>query len=154
MQLLRFFLFLFLFLFLGQFFPDLNENYIKNVGLHAYRLGLVLNRSWTSLRTVVFSGLSQKNWEDRDHWSTWTGYSLVWFSVPFQFYEPDLEALLDTAKSISIFIFLYNQRPSYTNPGSWLYYQSAFPAVFTQVGHLMPRDTYTMTNTAKVCRCL
>ena len=65
----------------------------ENVGLQAYRLGLVLNRSWTGLRIAVFSGLSQKNWEDRDHWSAWTGYSPVRFSVPFRSYEPDLEAL-------------------------------------------------------------
>ena len=51
-------------------------------------------RSWTSLRTAVFSGLSQKNWEDRDRWSAWTGYSPIWFSVPFWSYEPDLEALV------------------------------------------------------------
>ena len=65
----------------------------ENVGLQAYRLGLVLNRSWTGLRTVVFSSLSQKNWEDRDCWSAWTSYSPVRFLVPFRSYEPDLEAL-------------------------------------------------------------
>ena len=74
----------------------------ENVGLQAYRLGSVLNRSWTGLRTAVFSGLSQKNWEDRDCWSTWTGYSPVWFSVPFQSYKPDLEALLTILSILSI----------------------------------------------------
>ena len=89
-------LFLVFLLFLSQFLPDLNEilsKFRENVGLQAYRLGSVLNRSWTGLRTAVFFGLSQKNWEDRDRWSAWTGYSLVRFSVPFRSYEPDLETL-------------------------------------------------------------
>ena len=63
--------------------------YQNYVGLQTYRL----SRSWTGLRIAVFSGLSQKNWEDRDHWSALTGYSPVRFSVPFRSYEPDLEAL-------------------------------------------------------------
>ena len=72
-----------------KFFSKFREN----VGLQAYYLSLVLNRSWTGLRTAVFSGLSQKNWEDQDRWSAWTGYSPVRFSVPFRSFEPDLEAL-------------------------------------------------------------
>ena len=84
------------YLFLGHFLPDLHEilsKFRKNVGLQAYCLGLVLIRSWTSLRTAVFSSLSQNNWEDQDRWYAWTGYSPVRFSVPFRSYEPDLEAL-------------------------------------------------------------
>ena len=84
------------FYFLVSFYPiwmKILSKFRENVGLQAYRLGSVLNWSWTSLRTAVFSGLSQKNWEDRDCWSAWTGYSPVRFSVPFRSYEPDLEAL-------------------------------------------------------------
>ena len=76
----------------------------KNVGLHAYRLGSVLNRSWTGLRTAIFSGLSQKFWEDWDCWSAWTGYSPVRFSVPFRSYEPVLEALLSAVVFFIIII--------------------------------------------------
>ena len=94
MQLLRFFSFFFYFS--VSFYPiwmKFLSKFRENVGLQAYRLGSVLNRSWTGPRTAVFSGLSQKNLEDRDCWSAWTGYSPVWFSVPFRSYEPDLEAL-------------------------------------------------------------
>ena len=104
MQLLRFFSFFFYFS--VSFYPiwmKIIWKFRKNVGLHAYRLGLVLNRSWTGLRTAIFSGLSQKFWEDRDRWSAWTGYSPVRFLVPFQSYEPDLEALL----SAVVFFFYY-----------------------------------------------
>ena len=89
-------LFLVFYIFLSQFYPiwmKFLSKFRENVGLQAYRLGSVLNRSWTGLRTTVFSGLSQKNWEDRDCWSAWTGYSPVRFSVPFRSYKPDLEAL-------------------------------------------------------------
>ena len=88
------------FYFSVSFYPiwmKILSKFRENVGIQAHRLGLVLNRSWTGLRTAVFSGLSQKNWEDQDRWSAWTGYSPVWFSVPFQSYEPDLEALKVTA---------------------------------------------------------
>ena len=84
------------FYFSVSFYPiwmEILSKFRENVGLQAYHLGSVLNRSWTGLRTAVFSGLSQKNWEDRDRWSAWTGYSPVRFSVPFRSYEPDLEAL-------------------------------------------------------------
>ena len=84
------------FYFSVSFYPiwmKLLSKFRENVGLQAYYLGLVLNQSWTGLRTAVFSGLSQKNWEVRDCWSAWTGYSPVRFSVPFRSYEPDLEAL-------------------------------------------------------------
>ena len=90
-------LFLVFLYFSVSFYPIWMKNLSKfreNVGLQAYRLGSVLNRSWTGLRTAVFSGLSQKNWEDRDCWSAWTGYSPVRFSVPFRSYEQDLEALM------------------------------------------------------------
>ena len=89
-------LFLIFIYFSVSFYPiwvKIISEFRENVGLHAYHLCLVLNQSWTGLRTAVFFGLSQKNWEDRDHWSAWTGYSPVWFSVPFRSYEPDLEAL-------------------------------------------------------------
>ena len=92
-------LFLVFYYFSVSFYPiwmKFLSKFRENVGLQAYCLGLVLNRSWTGLRTAVFSGLSQKNWEDRDCWSAWTGYSLVRFSVPFWSYEPDLEALSPT----------------------------------------------------------
>ena len=36
------------------------SKFSENVGLHANHLSSVLNRSWTGLRTAVFSGLSQK----------------------------------------------------------------------------------------------
>ena len=112
MQLLRFFLFFFYFS--VSFYPiwiKFLSKFRENVGLQAYRLGSVLNRSWTSLRTAVFSGVSQKNWEDRDCWSAWTGYSPVRFSVPFRSYEPDLEALQTThlassGKFVSVFLLV------------------------------------------------
>ena len=100
MQLLHFFSFFFYFS--VSFYPIWMKNLSKfreNVGLQAYHLGLVLYQSWTSLRTAVFFGLSQKNWEDWDHWSAWTGYSPVWFLVPFRSYEPDLEALFGKVTS-------------------------------------------------------
>ena len=75
------------------FWMKITLKFRENVGLHTYCLKLVLNLSWTGLRTAVLSGLSQKNWENQDHWSTWTGYSPVWFLVSFQSYKPDLEAL-------------------------------------------------------------
>ena len=83
----------FLFYFSVSFYPiwmKIISKFRENVGLHAYCLGLVLNQSWTSLRTAVFSGLSQKIWEDWVRWSAWTGYSPVRFSVPFWSYELDL----------------------------------------------------------------
>ena len=93
------------FYFSVSFYPicmKILSKFRENVGLQAYRLGSVLNRSWTGLRTAVFSGLSQKNWEDRDRWSAWTGYSPVRFSVPFRSYKPDLEALLTILSILSI----------------------------------------------------
>ena len=83
-------LFLVFYYFSVSFYPIWMKNLSKfkeNVGLQAYYLGL------------VFSCLSQKNWEDRDRWSAWTSYSLVRFSVPFRSYEPDLEALFGKVTS-------------------------------------------------------
>ena len=81
-----------------SFYPIWIKNLSKfreNVGLHAYRLVLVLNQSWTGL----FQSFS-KNWEDWDCWSAWTSYSPVQFLVPFRSYEPDLEALFLSCKLI------------------------------------------------------
>ena len=78
------------FFFLVSFYPiwmKILSKFRENIGLQAYHLGL------------VFSCLSQKNWENRDRWSAWTGYSLVRFSVPFRSYEMDLEALFGKVTS-------------------------------------------------------
>ena len=120
MQLLRFFLFFFYFS--VSFYPicmKILSKFRENVGLQAYRLGSVLNRSWTGLRTAVFSGLSQKNREDRDRWSAWTGYSAVQFLVPFRSYEPDLEALSATAISPSLSMGNSNNKVTNITTNTW-----------------------------------
>ena len=125
---------LFFFYFLVSFYPiwmKILSKFRENVGLQAYHLGLVLNRSWTA----VFSGLSQKNWEAQDRWSAWTGYSLVRFSVPFWSYEPGLEAL-------KIIYHSYNFVQCFQSPSAILKQTFLIPSLILSSHARFHRNSY------------